>query len=439
MVKGKKKTETQSVTRKFVLVVGNGELGAGNGVSLGCATLTETDATGRVPPEGATEIEAWQNIWGTATYKKVGQALFYTSAKNPSKTWASVAAEGLGEYDTLTLKVTSAGAVTATYKFFKGTFDAKTKKPQYATYTCTTVVLPTKAEPPDATSAEEWFAGYVPVFLPPVAAAGFSGLCVDVAYPFVERAVPVPTQESAQGGNSWFTGEFNGYGDAQFPVGGDTEFLNGLFTVNVASSLAFTGTFTGTDGSTASFSGTFAKDGSSYVANGVSITVKGATMSMTLSCDPGPYAGSDEGFGEMGGGSSAGPDEPCISLNCAWQNIWKRSDLAAEWKPAFATGTEKTIDLSETWLDGLVIGDSLTYAFGAEGVVSITGKIYGEDVNVAAKLHLEGCDSSTDTMHCNVQFIANGHLYQQQFTFPRRDMVEAGGINLSANDFTRLD
>ena len=166
-----------------------------------------------------------------------------------------------------------------------------------------TVVLPTTAEPPDATSAEEWFAGYVPVFLPPVAAAGFSGLCVDVAYPFVERAVPVPTQESAQGGTSWFTGEFNGYGDAQFPAGGDTDFLNGLFTINVASSLAFTGTFTGTDGSTASFSGTFAKDGSSYVATGVSITVKGKTMSMGLMCDPGQYAGSDEGFGEIGGGS----------------------------------------------------------------------------------------------------------------------------------------
>ena len=175
------------------------------------------------------------------------------------------------------------------------------------------------------------------------------------------------------------------------------------------------------------------------MANGVSITVNGATMSMTLSCDPGPYAGSDEGFGEMGGGSSAGPDEPCISLNCAWQNIWKRSDLAAEWKPAFATGTEKTINLADGFLDNLSDGDSLTYAFGAEGSVSITGKIYGENVSATAKLHLEGCDSSTDTMHCNVQFIANGHLYQQQFTFPRQATVAAADISLSASDFTRLD
>ena len=71
--------------------------------------------------------------------------------------------------------------------------------------------------------------------------------------------------------------------------------------------------------------------------------------------------------------------------------------------------------------------------------MSITGKIYGENVSVTAKLHLEGCDSSTDTMHCNVQFIANGHLYQQQFTFPRQATVAAADISLSASDFTRLD
>ena len=70
--------------------------------------------------------------------------------------------------------------------------------------------------------------------------------------------------------------------------------------------------------------------------------------------------------------------------------------------------------------------------------MSITGKIYGENVSATAKLHLEGCDSSTDTMHCNVQFIANGHLYQQQFTFPRQATVAAADISLSASDFTRL-
>jgi hypothetical protein len=106
-----------------------------------------------------------------------------------------VAAEGLGEYDTLALKVTSAGVVTASYKFFRGTFDAKTGAPQYATYTCTTVVVPTAARPesaPDQGDDFAWFTGYVTVFLPPVEATGFQGICVDVAYPFEERVVPVP-------------------------------------------------------------------------------------------------------------------------------------------------------------------------------------------------------------------------------------------------------
>ncbi|MBO7686040.1 MAG: hypothetical protein J6V72_06645 [Kiritimatiellae bacterium] len=328
------------------------------------------------------------------------------------------------------MKVTTAGAVTATLKHFKGTFDAKTKKPQYVTYACSSTMIPNTL----AELGADAFTGTVPVFFPAL------GYFAYVDFPFAVRDVPVPTQESGEGSGSWFTGEFNGFGDAQFPIaGGDTEFLNGLFKINVAANLAFTGTFTGTDGSTAPFSGTFAKDGSSYVATGVSITVKGKTMSMGLMCEPGPYAGSDEGFGEMWGGSEDVQDEPCIALNCAWQNIWKRSDLAAEWKPAFATGTEKTINLADGFLANLSDGDSLTYAFGAEGSVSITGKIYGENVSATAKLHLEGCDSSTDTMRCNVQFIANGHLYQQQFTFPRQATVAAADISLSASDFTRLD
>ena len=271
----------------------------------------------------------------------------------------------------------------------------------------------------------------------------FAGFCRTLAVtltldaPNIVKDVTIGGGDAPAGSGSWFTGEFTGYGDAQFPAGGDTEFLNGIFTINVAANLAFTGTFTGTDGSTASFSGTFAKDGSSYVATGVSITVKGKTMSMGLMCDPQPYAGSDEGFGEIGGGSEDVQDEPCIALNCAWQNIWKRTDLAAEWKPAFAAGTEKTLDLKDTWLADLSVGDSLTYAFGADGAVSITGKIYGESVNATATLDLEGLDGSNGTMHCNFFFLANGHLYQQQFTFPRQATVTATDITLDS--FVRID
>ena len=255
--------------------------------------------------------------------------------------------------------------------------------------------------------------------------------------------MPVPTPELAPGGNNWFTGAFNGSGDIQFPDANDpneTEFLNGLFSIQVATDLSFTGTFTGTDGTNATFSGTFVKDGDSYKANGVSITARGKTMSMALECSPGPYAGEQHGFGEISGGSEAVPDEPCIALNCAWQNIWARSDLAAEWKPAFAAGTEKTINLADGFLDNLSDGDSLTYSFGANGAVTVTGKIYGEDVNVTTQLNMEGYDSGFNEMHCNFQFLANGHLYQQQFSFPRKATVAAADfISLDELNFNRLD
>ena len=428
-VKGKLTTVTKSVSRKFTLRVDEHSSSGASADSavLGRAVAEEIVLDGEAEP---VDVVALQNQWGTK-YKAVGSALFYTSAKKLYREWPSVAAEGLGEYDTLSVKVTTAGAVTATLKHFKGTFDAKTKKPQYVTYACSSTMIPNTL----AELGADAFTGTVPVFFPAL------GYFAYVDFPFAVRDVPVPTQESGEGSGSWFTGEFNGYGDAQFPVQGtdETEFLNGLFTVNVAANLSFTGTFVAKDGTRASFSGVFAKDGDMYSASGVGITVNGQAMTMALSCDPQSYAGAEKGFGEMWGGSDASPGEPCIALNCAWQNIWKRSDLAAEWKPAFAAGTAKTILLEEGFLDGLSEGDSLTYAFGAEGSVSITGKIYGENVSATAKLHLEGCDSSTDTMHCNVQFIANKHLYQQQFTFPRQATVAVADISLSASDFTPLD
>ena len=176
-VKSGKKTVTKSVTRKFVLTVGKGMNGD---AELGFAGATEI--------EGDLSLESWQNRW-SVTYKDVGLALFWTSEKIPSKTWASVAADGLGTYDTLSLKVTSAGAATATYKYFTGAFDKSTKAPQYATYTCSTALIPTSPADVDA------FTGYAPIYLPPVAATGFPGFIAEVAYPFADRDVPVPEEE----------------------------------------------------------------------------------------------------------------------------------------------------------------------------------------------------------------------------------------------------
>ena len=63
-VKSGKKTVTKSVSRTFTLTVAPGEFG-------GVATLTETGES----QSSATEITAWQNLWGS-TYKAVGKALF---------------------------------------------------------------------------------------------------------------------------------------------------------------------------------------------------------------------------------------------------------------------------------------------------------------------------------------------------------------------------
>ena len=105
----------------------------------------------------------------------------------------------------------------------------------------------------------------------------FAGFCRTLAVtltldaPNIVKDVTIGGGDAPAGSGSWFTGEFTGYGDAQFPAGGDTEFLNGIFTINVAANLSFTGTFFGTDGTNATFSGTFAKqvtDGATnYEAN----------------------------------------------------------------------------------------------------------------------------------------------------------------------------
>ena len=174
--KSGKKTVTKSVTRQFTLAVGEGMSGD---AALGFATAEENG--------GDVSIETWQNRWG-GDYKAVGAALFWTSAKDPSKTWASVEAAGRGTYDTLSMTVSSSGAVTAKYKFFKGTSDAD-GAPQFATYTCATAMIPTSPADPQS------FTGYVPIYLPPVAATGFPGFCAEVAYPFTECVVPEPLGE----------------------------------------------------------------------------------------------------------------------------------------------------------------------------------------------------------------------------------------------------
>jgi len=110
--------------------------------------------------EGVTEIEAWQNLWGS-TYKAVGKALFTTKSGKKTLAYKTFTIKGgtdlgteigLRESDSLTLKITTAGAMTATLSYDTGKTvkDKKTKKvaPVYYKPTCSTVVIPTSS--PDA-------------------------------------------------------------------------------------------------------------------------------------------------------------------------------------------------------------------------------------------------------------------------------------------------
>ena len=122
-----------------------------------------------------TSVFGWQNLWGSS-YKALGTKLF--SSKSGKKTLAyrtfaikstdpAGAEMGLAEAMTLSLKVTTSGAVTATMSFDTG----KKSKGKAVIYkaTCSTVVIPLTA--PDATE----FKGMAFIYFAPSPANGFPG------------------------------------------------------------------------------------------------------------------------------------------------------------------------------------------------------------------------------------------------------------------------
>ena len=180
-VKSGKKTVTKTLTRSFELTVEEA-VTRDACPYRGVVRLVERLAEDGSPhqTDDATEIETWQNLWGSS-YKALGKALFYTSKKNQYKVFAQTV-EVDGKECTLSLKITAAGAVTATLTYDTGKTkkDAKTKKMVKVYYkpTCSTVVIPTST--PDA----ETFTGKVPLYFAPSAANGFAGYSAEVDYPF---------------------------------------------------------------------------------------------------------------------------------------------------------------------------------------------------------------------------------------------------------------
>ncbi len=185
-VGGKVKTVTKYVSRKFVLRVG-----AGDGYDGGVAAMEELRLVEDNSPyqdgEG-TRIEAWQNLWGRAAFKALGKNIFYTSAKKQYKTFSvngatdAGAAIGLLEAESLSLKVTPAGAVTATMSFDTGKTkkDPTTKKTEKVIYkaTCQTVVIPLTAADADP------FVGQAILYFAPSEANGFAEYAGVVPLPF---------------------------------------------------------------------------------------------------------------------------------------------------------------------------------------------------------------------------------------------------------------
>ena len=167
-VKGKKKTVTKYVTRSFTLTVA--ESGTRDACPYrGVATLEEVG--------GGSTVRVWQNLW-SSTYKALGKTLF--SSKSGKKTLAyrtfaikstdpAGEAMGLLPTETLSLKVTTAGAVTATMSFGTG----KKSKGKAVIYkaTCSTVVIPLTT--PDAKAAE--FKGIVNLYFAPSTKNSFTG------------------------------------------------------------------------------------------------------------------------------------------------------------------------------------------------------------------------------------------------------------------------
>ena len=203
-VKGKKKTVTKYVTRTFTVAVSPVPVvpDVPDVPVRGVATMTEVGGRGATAlPDGdddtGTVIEAWQNLWGQADYKALGKRLFYTGKKVPYRTFTvqvyvddagavhfpkdEDAKTGLTYYLTLSLKVTPAGAVTATLSYDTGKTkkDPKTKKTVKVVYkaTCATVAIPTSAA--DA----EPFAGGAWVYFAPSAVNGFAGFAGWVPFP----------------------------------------------------------------------------------------------------------------------------------------------------------------------------------------------------------------------------------------------------------------
>ena len=185
--KSGKRMVTKFVTRELTLTVTTSAILP----HVGIATVTNAalpDETGTNPILPDVSVKAWQNLWGS-DYKAVGKRIF--TSKSGRKTLAyktftvrgtteEGAAIGLVPEASLSLKVTTAGTVTATLTFDTGRTkkDPKTKKTVKVYYkpTCQTVVVPTATADADPFTCEAF------LYFAPSPAFGFAGYVGGVGF-----------------------------------------------------------------------------------------------------------------------------------------------------------------------------------------------------------------------------------------------------------------
>ena len=232
---------------------------------------------------------------------------------------------------------------------------------------------------------------------------------------------------------AWGVGHYVGYGQVEYPPatpGGSSESLWGLVSMDMAEDFSFTGSFAPLSGSPAPFSGKMyrvqvTEDHFGYLADNVAINVNGKDALLHFQ------------FITMGFGKMSAQGEDPEGLDIAFfgilHNVWALDDFSEE-RPTFASGATKYLDLKDyhdlysqagtTYTDG----DDLTFVFGADGKVAVTGQIFGVPVNSTATLGVNDKIEEGAKFECRAYFEANGRIYYLMCELPSSGTVTSDGI-----------
>ena len=136
-----------------------------------------------------------------------------------------------------------------------------------------------------------------------------------------------------------------------------------------------------------------------------------------------------------GQSSECSPNITGVNFDNIVHNIWA-GDTFPEERPTFASGATKSLDLKDhpglyTWSGTTYTeGDALTFVFGADGKVAVTGQIFGKGVNSTATVGVNDIIEDGAKLDCHATFSANGRIYQLMIEIPSSGTVTSGDIVL---------